>query len=157
MPTHNVSIAFNSVGPVSSGMTPAAYQRVHLTTRWNMVYLCTNSKSHSTCLLKSSGTEILHEFAGPGFAHSLHTRQVWTTSGMMSMTWSGTPTLPRNSFICCSVACHQRVCNLLNVRRIAPSRPVLNSLVTFPISKFDQSAGLCGLSPASLQVWRSRC
>ena len=86
--THNVLMALHRVSSVLSSINMAACQRVHLSSMWKMMCLWMNNKSHSTCWLKLSENSVLQTLLGPGRAHSRHTLQVSTISGIRRKTSS---------------------------------------------------------------------
>ena len=64
MENHMVSIAFINSSAVLLGTSTAASHLVHLSTMWNIMYLRTNTKSHSTFSLNLSTTVLLREWWG---------------------------------------------------------------------------------------------
>lgn len=120
------------------------------------MWVCTNKRSASTVSLKAMGKLAEAMDRVPGRCHSRHDRQVSQISGTNLIVVSGTPAARSTRVIVWLLACHQRTCRRLRVRRRAPSLPALRIRNAELMSNVVQSSTASACPSASLNVFRRR-
>ena len=138
------------VGPDLSSTRYVSCHLMHLSIIENMMNLCKNTKSYSTCLLNLSGISMEAIECGEGLTHARHAAQVSTTGLIKASASLGQPAKPRSLVMELADACHQRICNFLNSNLRCASVPALRARRDLATSKFLQSVVFSGPVAASL-------